>query len=182
MIHLDCDGVIADWRLYMETHHFKDFTVAQFNAMDPCRRSTILQEVYRKDKDLFAKLPTIPKIGRLIYHLNRTGEPWGILTSAGEDHPDYNHAAECKKQWLFNRFSIPRQNIIVTESSSQKAQYADADSLLIDDFGRNCREWQAAGGKAIWVHTGAPDVDAIIDAVDDFIHDRAMFTESLISV
>lgn len=61
MIHLDCDGVIADWRLYMETHHFKDFTVAQFNAMDPCRRSTILQEVYRKDKDLFAKLPTIPK-------------------------------------------------------------------------------------------------------------------------
>ncbi|ANZ50420.1 hypothetical protein PHOBOS_230 [Erwinia phage vB_EamM_Phobos] len=182
MIQLDSDGVLADWRWYMEKHHFKGFTVPEFNAMDPCRRSSILQEIYRKDPDLFEKLPRIREMGRVIQYLNRSGEPWGVITSAGEDHPDFEYAAVSKKNWLLKNFDIEPHRVIVTESSSDKAQHAGPDTLLIDDFGRNCREWCAAGGKAIWVHTGKPDVDAILQAIEDFINGKALFQEPLISV
>lgn len=182
MINLDSDGVLADWRGYMEQHHFKGFTVPEFNAMNPARRSTILQEIYRKDPDLFAKLPKFQLMEVVVRHLIRSGEPWRILTSAGEDHPDFERAKACKELWHWKQFSIPAHQVVVTESSGAKAQYADPDSLLIDDFGRNCREWVAAGGKAIWVHTGKPDVHAICDAIDDFINAKAMFSEDLISI
>lgn len=182
MIYVDSDGVFADWRWYMEKHHLNGLTVPEFNALNPCRRSTILQEVYRKDPDLFEKLPRIPDMDIVVEYLTRSGEPWGILTSAGEDHPDFEYAAMSKRRWFLKHYGIPEHQVTVTESSASKAELAGPDTLLIDDFGRNCRQWADAGGKAIWVRTGKPDPHAIIEAIDDFINAKELYLEPLISI
>lgn len=38
-------------------------------------------------------------------------------------------------------FGVPADKVIVTESSGQKKAYASRGNLLVDDYGRNCREW-----------------------------------------
>lgn len=58
-----------------------------------------------------------------------------------------------KRKWL-KRFypQIKRRNIIIMRCGKNKAHYMKtADGILLDDYGKNCKEWEANGNFAIQV-------------------------------
>lgn len=75
-----------------------------------------------------------------------------ILTAQGD--PNYGAEAQ-KRQWIANNLGS-NINVLVTQKSSEKAQYAAPHRILIDDRDKSIGPWTAAGGIGI-LHTSAAD-------------------------
>lgn len=173
MVCFDSDGLFADWQSYILTHHLPEYEhIDALNAVPAEERSALFQEIYRNDPELFYHLTPILEAKRLIDTVVELGIPWMILTGGTMDHPDYDQLRRSKERFFMRHFGIPRHRIVVTQDSYDKQRYAVRGSLLIDDFGRNCREWAAAGGMAVLCKSNAPDIDAIIKIIKS-CHEQA---------
>jgi len=53
-----------------------------------------------------------------------------------------------KKAWIKKNLR-PAPNKIFLVKRDQKQNFADKNSILIDDYSRNIHEWESAGGKAV---------------------------------
>lgn len=68
-----------------------------------------------------------------------------VLSSPG--HHDTERAVIQKRRWLEEHFGTSFN--LVLKQSEEKHHYACPNSVLIDDWGKNVKAWEAAGGKAI---------------------------------
>ncbi|ANZ48833.1 hypothetical protein BIZ83_gp020 [Erwinia phage vB_EamM_ChrisDB] len=176
MVHLDSDGVFAVWSGYVVPKYFPTMTLREFNAIPEIKRRALVREIYQKEPNLFYNLPALKEMGVVLDALEKAGTPWCILTSGAEDHFDHELVVESKQLWFDKHFGVPADRIIVTETSGQKKDYAGRGLLLVDDFGRNCREWALAGGTAFWVRTEKPNTRDLIRHIGCFVetpHDSA---------
>lgn len=182
MIYLDSDGLLASWCGYVFNKHLPHLTRSEFNSMCPIRRKGLLSEIYRREPNLFANLPPIEGAREFLEWLSTTGEPFAILTSAASDHHDFDIVKESKLFFFDKHFGLPPDKIIVVETSSDKAQYAEGGAMLVDDYGRNCHEWLLAGGCTIQVATDKPDFKQLKDALTLYLEDQLSLDDNVIYV
>lgn len=143
-LFLDMDGVICDWE-----KQFKRYsggvpvdTYKAEHGSDTCYFF-----VRKNSPEFYATMPWL-KDGELLYNFVKNFQT-EILSHA----PD-KFAAEGKRTWIKNNNINLKPNLV--SHASDKAKYAAADAILIDDREDLVEQFVAAGGKGI-VHKNAID-------------------------
>ncbi len=117
---VDMDGVLADFN-------------AEPNAV----------ERFKIEKDFFLNLKPIAVNVKAVKHLISKGEDVTILTTSPHAKAD-----RAKAKWL-KRYGI-NAPVIFGRPEKAKIDYLEkhirANSILIDDYGKNVREWVIGGG------------------------------------
>ena len=141
--YLDMDCVLADFiKHFNETIHHGGLEKSSFDAY---------KEHVLDYKDWWYKMPPMSDAKHMVDKLHGDGHDLWILSAAPHWQPE---AADQKKRWVRKHFpNINPKQIIVT-SRDKKKHYASGGQILIDDYGRNIREWEGAGGNGI-KHTDA---------------------------
>lgn len=164
---VDLDGVGADWVTYVLSNHFKGMSIAELNAHPD--RKEMLRKMYKKEQRLFLNLPVMPQYGILLNGLTHLGVQWKILTATGDDHPCQRSAASDKLLWLKRNFGITEDKVIITNASVDKQRYANANSVLIDDYYTNCIQWESNGGHAVHVDKLWYCPKKVVESVSSYI-------------
>lgn len=76
----------------------------------------------------------------------------GILSSSSRKTHGSNIPIHGKMKFLRSRgflSHIPKGNVIITDSAQDKKNYAWGNKILVDDYDKNIRSWQGAGGIGI---------------------------------
>lgn len=135
-LFIDLDGVLADFdggfpRIFGEDH----------KVIGKKR----MWELVRGRPDFFAELHPFPgavEFYRSVAHLHPA-----ILTAA--PNSDYMNAALAKRRWV-RSYIDPYVPVLPVMGGHHKPAFLDRPGdILIDDYGRNCELWTAAGGIAI---------------------------------
>ena len=123
-IYFDMDGVLADFN-------------AEPNAV----------ERFASEKGFFFKLKTIPQNVVALNWLVQGNRRVKIITASPNKNADLDKIAWVEK--FLPNFDIER-NMIICRNGDTKADFVDdiENSVLFDDYGKNCREWVANGGTA----------------------------------
>lgn len=168
MLYLDSDGLFAHWRSYVLSKYFPHLCAQEFNQLPELRRRSMMREMYRREPNLFYNLPPNLEMVAVVEEAERLCIPWCILTSGAEDHFDHALVVESKQLWFDKHFGIPASKVTVTESSAQKKNFAGRGRLLVDDYGRNCREWALGGGTAFWTRSEKPNPQVLVRHIGRF--------------
>lgn len=62
---------------------------------------------------------------------------------------NYTDGVNGKLDWLMANTRVPNKNIYIVKNGRTKASYANDQSLLIDDFGKNVEKFVIAGGYGV---------------------------------
>lgn len=139
-LFLDLDGVMADFDGYF-TQRF-GVSPLTFPANSPDMWKLINQE-----KDFFYNIPAMSGAQQFYRDLIEAGLYPNILTAC--PHSDYAGVADQKKRWVRNRLG-DHLLVIPTYGSSTKPLFLQhPGDVLIDDWDKNCKAWNEAGGYAI---------------------------------
>ena len=154
-VFLDLDGVMAD---------LEEFYLSNFgHKMDDCpNRGLMWQNIHTSGK-FFADLPVMSgaqEFLRKLLNLSSYYDRLSILTSCPKSK--YEEVATQKRQWV-NQHLGPLFVIPCRDSETKPLFLQRAGDILIDDWGKNCQAWEAAGGIAI-KHEGE-DFDTTYDGV-----------------
>ena len=136
-VYLDMDGVITDWAKQFERYS-GGIPVEQYEADQG--EEARHQLVNNKGSEYYATLPWMVD-GELLYNFLKCCNT-EILS-----HAPNSAASKGKLIWLKNNNIKLKPNLV--SKSTDKAKYATADSILIDDKPENVEEFIKAGGKAI---------------------------------
>lgn len=125
-IYIDMDGVLAKWN-----------------------SSATLEDT--QQKGYFAKREPEEKMVSLVKTLRKLGVHVCVLSAA---YPNGYAAAE-KSDWLDKVFDKALDRIFVPYGQN-KSDYitSNSDSILIDDYSENLREWENSGSKAVKFYNG----------------------------
>jgi len=150
-IYCDMDGVLADFvkGMYKLIQNYDDTKYLQ----DPRYRNIMWQAVADYSKNggkLWAELDLMPDAMVLWNYISKYDNT-EILTASGD--PKYG-APDQKREWVKRYFNGVKVNIV--RKSSDKAQYAAPNHILIDDMSKSIDPWVAAGGIGI-LHRSAAD-------------------------
>lgn len=135
-LFLDLDGVLADFdggfpRIFGFDH--REVPKAR------------MWEAIATDPDFFAKLE--PFAGaRAFFDIVRPLRPV-ILTSASESM--FRVAAKAKHAWVRRHLCADVLVLPVRDGLDKAAFVQDRGDVLVDDYGKNCDAWRAAGGLPI---------------------------------
>lgn len=135
-IFLDVDGVIADFRKQCENHS--------------CIKGNVVDwEVIKSIGSKFWEDIEWTSEGKGFFN-------WLKKICAQEDIELFIltavHDQEAKigrLNWLKKNVGLDKHHLIIVNTGKEKTYYAQANTLLIDDFGKNCDQFIAAGGQAI---------------------------------
>jgi 5'(3')-deoxyribonucleotidase len=144
-IAIDIDGVVADF----DSGAYK---VLGKNK-DEVSTSQFWKEISRYDKNVepfFENLPVMSDAHELMQFITSNFQNYFMLTASGYTP---KNVADQKRRWVAKVFS-PLLNVVIVRKSSDKAQYADPNTILIDDRKKATEPFKAAGGKTI-LHTDA---------------------------
>lgn len=161
-IFLDLDGVMAD----LEGHYVGCFG----HKMDEAPSRSQMWKNIHNHKNFWATIPVMEGGHIFLKDLIRMVHP--IILTAAPPTERYHTIAEHKKQWVHDNLG-DNLFVIPTYGSESKPLFLQQHGdILIDDWGKNCRAWEAVGGIAIQ-HSGI-DFDATyqklleaLDAADD---------------
>jgi len=143
IIYLDMDGVLTNFDKRM-----KEVTG------DPKAMTNMSKEEIKilssNTPNFFLDLEVLPDAKKMIKFLIGTGHEVKILTSAGAINTV--SVVSQKRKWIkknLSEFPDLLKNFNFVTSSKFKAQYADEDTILIDDRTVSIGPFRAAGGKGI---------------------------------
>ena len=140
-IYVDMDGVLADffgeWARLMKVDHFTKID-KEHEIRDALQR-------IRDTDDFWLRLPVLPQAKELLTLIKNIKGEYNICSTPLQDDPN---SEKHKRTWLEKNLSFfPPKNIYITNDKSQYATNSDGiPNILIDDFGKNVSQWEAAGG------------------------------------
>jgi hypothetical protein len=142
-LFLDLDGVFADF----EGHYLNTFGTRHSDDGDDLMWDNII-----KKGDFFVTAPLFENaLGFLDILEEQDHVDLKFLTSCGKR--DYHGIAWQKKDWVRNVLKSDLFVLPVPAGSSKALFIHEKGDLLVDDFVKNLRHWDLAGGVGIH-HTG----------------------------
>ena len=140
-IYVDMDGVLADffgeWAKLMKVDHF--------TKIDKEHDINDALQAIRDTDQFWLELPLLPQAKQLLALIKQVKGEYNICSSPLADDPK---SEPHKREWIKKNLSFfPPKNIYITHNKPQFATHEDGTpNILIDDFGKNINEWEAAGG------------------------------------
>ena len=137
-IYVDMDGVLADffgeWSKSQGVDNWKDIK-------NPAKAISDIKAI----DDFWLNLPVLPQAKKLLNLIKTLKGSYSICTSPLADDP---RSEPHKREWVEKNLAFfPPKEVIVTHDKPKYAKNEDGTSnILIDDFGSNIRDWEAAGG------------------------------------
>ena len=152
-IHLDMDGVIADFtKRYKELYHMEPREAESHKKFNKFFDQFI-------ETEQFATLDLMPQAMEGIEFLRKLPVPTYILSSTANEARYYAISIQ-KKKWL-EKHGITFHPEFVP-GKRHKYKYAAPDRIIIDDTESVIDDWNAAGGIGI-LHKNWPTTLAILD-------------------
>lgn len=154
-VFCDADGVICDF-----TKKVQSF-LPEFINDNPKFKNKVWGSIqYHNDnvEPFFESLDKMHDADHLVDFVRSTFGNVFILTACGFTPKD---AADQKRRWFERQYG---KDLIVktVTKSSDKAQFASPNSILIDDRAKSIDPWVAAGGVGV-LHTSAEDTIAQLE-------------------
>ena len=147
-IYFDMDGVLADFaRGVREICRLEP--VSQNAKNNDSAKEDRMWNAIRDAGHFYDKLELMPGAKEMFDALyNRYGDKCEILTGIPKPKRGIDSAGDDKKAWVKRLLSDKiKVNIVYRE---EKARFCTGkDCILIDDFTKNIREWEAMGGTGI---------------------------------
>ena len=149
-IYLDMDGVLVDffneWAKLVGVKNWRDIKNVEKSF-----------ELIKQQKNWWANLPTLPSAKAILAKIQEVKGQYKILSSPLAQDPD---SIPGKKQWIKKNLSgFGPADVILTHNKSKYAKKADGTpNVLIDDFGKNIKGWESAGGIGIKHENNAPNL------------------------
>lgn len=154
--YIDMDGVLADF--FSAAVKLSPAPHRAWREMEFRDVKKALEQI-RNTPQFFLNLYPYPTANTLVQSVQNIAGGFSILSSPLEGYDgNGSTCAEEKVLWLSEHLHIEPEEIIITHN---KPQYA-AGNVLIDDYGLNVREWEAAGGYGIKYQA---DEDNVSDAI-----------------
>ena len=160
-IFLDMDGVVADFVTFAEELLGREIgwgdTTQDLSAEEWLRLASI-------DR-LYYQLPLMPDATKLVAYVKSLSTRFqiGFLTAIPRRTTIPSARAD-KQAWVDKYF--PGMRMDIGPFSHDKHKWCSPGDILVDDRPSNIREWNAAGGIAIY-HLG--DVNATIKRLNEVI-------------
>jgi len=160
-IYIDMDGVVADFDTFAEEILGREIgwgdTTQDLSAEEWLRLASV-------DR-LYYQLPLMPDATKLVAYVKSLSTRFqiGFLTAIPRRTTIPSARAD-KQAWVDKYF--PGMRMDIGPFSHDKHKWCSPGDILVDDRPSNIREWNAAGGLAIY-HTG--DVNATIKRLNEVI-------------
>ena len=142
-IFIDLDDVVADF-----TGYANKVTKSNFEPDGGRFPPSIWKEII-KNQHIYLDLDKKKDADALVTFCTNMGLRLGFdvyfLTALPREN-DVKFAVEDKKKWAEHHF--PGIPVLFGPRSQDKWQHCEQGDILIDDRESNCKEWEAAGGKA----------------------------------
>ena len=142
-IYVDMDGVLADffgeWAKLMKVDHF--------SKIDKEHKIGDALQAIRDTDNFWLNLPLLPQAKQLLLVIKQIKGEYNICSSPLADDPN---SEPHKREWIKKNLAFfPPKEVIITSNKPEYATQQDGTpNILIDDFGKNVNEWEAAGGTA----------------------------------
>lgn len=155
-LHLDMDGVVADWRAYVAK-------VIGYDLPDP--RAHYPDEDWQKIKShtrIFRDLPKTPLADELVSVARQFRDHWGyelVFLTAIPHNNDFPWTFHDKFTWAKKHY--PDIPVWFGPYSRDKQLRSRPGYILVDDRRDNCEAWQARGGTAVLVREPSNLTEAI---------------------
>jgi 5'(3')-deoxyribonucleotidase len=155
-IYCDMDGVLVDIiggiaKLY----NIKDLSNRNFDSyVDPLK-----PRIDKEHPNLFAELPWM-KDGKMLWNYIAKFEPNILSAHTNTWQPN---SKKDKMRWIEkNLRPLPTLSHILVRRDKQKfAKVGGVPNILIDDWSKNIKEWEAAGGIGIKHKSAAETIAAL---------------------
>lgn len=141
-IFLDMDGVLADFIKGVADTTGEDFTSPDLNKKG---KGKIKAEI-EKSSRFWHELDWMPG-GQQLYRYVKSSQPHILSAYANWD----KNCKDGKNFWIKKNLMIPKQriNLVKREDKQKYAVQDGVANILIDDYIKNIREWEKAGGIGI---------------------------------
>lgn len=157
-IYLDMDGVLADF----------DRGVSELCHLTPVPQGTGSREQekalwygIRSVSHFYGKLQLVPgslEMFRTLYE--KYGDACQILTGIPKPRKNVPDAAEDKVNWV-RRYLSPDVRIHLVYRAEKIRFCGEKEDILIDDYKKNIRDWEKAGGTGILFRSPAETLEEI---------------------
>jgi hypothetical protein len=148
-LYLDMDGVLCDFD-------------KAYRALDHDKVDRLMFRYATMELRIFETLDPMPDARILLNYVSRIPDvTCEILTSMGTYDPVQGNAAMMQKMNWLRSHNIPYKPNFV-RSKIEKANYANPNTILIDDSPGCVNPFNSAGGNAI-LHKTAPDTIAQLE-------------------
>ena len=141
-IYLDMDGVLCDFIKGVKDTTGIDFTSPDLNRGE---KGKIKQQIEDKG-DFWHNLQWQPG-GQELFRYVKSSQPHILSAYAQWD----KNCRDGKKSWIKRYLMIPKQriNLVLREDKQKYATIDGVQNILIDDYLKNIKQWEAKGGIGI---------------------------------
>jgi len=153
-IFLDMDGVLCDFIKGVKDTTGEDFTSPDLNQG---AKGKIKAEIEKKG-DFWHNLAWHPG-GAELFRYVKSSQPYILSAYANWD----KNCKDGKNSWIKRHLMIPKQriNLVKREDKQKYAVIDGVANILIDDYIKNIREWEAAGGIGIHHTNSAKTINTL---------------------
>ena len=158
-VYVDMDGVLADLFNHVGAIH----DVEHYNKMSKEQ----WEEFFKNSNayELFKNLPAFPTANKLLDTVKNFAGGYKILSSPLNF--DKEGSIKGKKEWLAKHINVPADAWVFEHEKQKYATSNGLPNILIDDYGVNIRNWQAAGGIAIKYQADEDSLKKVFDGLRD---------------
>jgi 5'(3')-deoxyribonucleotidase len=141
IVFVDMDGVLADffgeWARLDGKSHYKDIDNPEAKL-----------QLVRDHPTFWIDLPVLPNAGKLLGAVKKFAGDYNICSTPLQG--DKNSEPQ-KRLWVKKHLAAyPPREVYITHNKPAHATQPDGSpNILIDDFGKNIKAWNAAGGIGI---------------------------------